>query len=228
MSAQDLDSLFNLPLSQQALDELQDLEDMLMYQSFDEQDKDCWTYQWGNGTYSSSRFYKMVFQNMPAHPIFTWMWKSKCTPRVKFFAWLILVDRLNTKTMLKRIHLFNEENAHCVTCDAGIEEDIDHLFFSCEFAKSCWEKIGFHWNMNLSLYPRVAHARQQHNLPFFMEALIIAGWEIWKICNNKVFRNGPVQVSIWFRNFKRQCLLQSLRFSDDLRSSFCVWLDAFS
>jgi hypothetical protein len=30
------------------------------------------------------------------------LWKSKCTPRVKFFGWLVLVDRLNIRNMLKR------------------------------------------------------------------------------------------------------------------------------
>lgn len=134
------------------------------------------------------------------------MWKSKCTPRVKFFAWLVLVDRLNTKTMLRRRHLFTEDNVHCVTCDAEIDEDIDHLFFSCDFTKNYWEKIGFQWNMDLNLYLRLAHTRQQHNIPF-IETVVIASWEIWKVGNDKVFRNGMVQVDIWFRNFKNQYLL---------------------
>jgi hypothetical protein len=61
-----------------------------------------------------------------------------------------------------------------------------------------------------------------------MEAVVTATWEIWKLRNDRVFNDGPVHVDIWFRNFKNQCLLQSLRFKDDLRSAFCFWLDAFS
>jgi hypothetical protein len=149
--------------------------------------------------------------------------------RVKFFAWLVLVDRLNTKVILKRRNLFDEEDdAHCVLHVEGMDEDLDHLFFECDFSKRCWEKIGIQWNNNLSLYPRVAHARQQQNTPFFMEAVVIASWEIWKLRNDRVFNDGPVHVDIWFRNFKNQCLLQSLCFKDDLRSAFCFWLDAFS
>jgi hypothetical protein len=34
--------------------------------------------------------------------------------------------------------------------------------------------------------------------------------------------------SSWLAKFKNQCYLQSVRFKDDLRLSFCVWLDAFS
>jgi hypothetical protein len=33
---------------------------------------------------------------------------------------------------------------------------------------------------------------------------------------------------MWLHNFKNQCILQCVHFKDDLRSSFCVWLDAFS
>jgi hypothetical protein len=63
---------------------------------------------------------------------------------------------------------------------------------------------------------------------FFVEAIVIAAWEIWKISNDRVFSNGQVHVGIWFSNFKNQCLLQSLRFKDDLRSAFCFLLDAYS
>jgi hypothetical protein len=167
MSAEDLDTLFALPISQEAFEELQMLSVFLQSQAFDEDSKDIWTYQWGSATYSSSKFYKVAFQSLSAHPVFTWLWKSKCTPRVTFFAWLILVDRLNTKTMLRRRNLFTEDDDHCVLCTGGIDEDLDHLFFECPFSRSCWEKIGIQWDTSLNLYPRIiAHTMQQQNIPF--------------------------------------------------------------
>jgi hypothetical protein len=136
MAAADLDTLFSLPISQEAFEELETLGQFLELQAFDEESKDTWIYQWGNTTYSSSKLYKLAFQNLPEHPVFSWLWKSKCTPRVKFFAWLVLVDRLNTKTMLRRRNLSDEDDdEHCMLCPAGTEEDLDHLFFDCPFAK---------------------------------------------------------------------------------------------
>jgi hypothetical protein len=40
---------------------------------------------------------------------FSWLWKSSCQPRHKFFFWLLLHDRLNTKNLLgrKNFHLQN-------------------------------------------------------------------------------------------------------------------------
>jgi hypothetical protein len=55
----------------------------------------------------------------------------------------VMVDRLNTKTMLKRRNISSgdEDEPHCVTCNDGADEDIEHLFFSCSFARNCWVKI---------------------------------------------------------------------------------------
>jgi hypothetical protein len=43
--------------------------------------------------------------------------------------------------MLVRRNFNVQPNALCVLCNIGIEEDIDHLFFSCAFASASWEKL---------------------------------------------------------------------------------------
>lgn len=104
MQAEDLDILFYLPLSQEALDELIDLQAQLLSTPYDHNSIDAWKLIWGN-RYTLRKCYAHVFGNMQAHPLFKIIWKSRCTPRVKFFAWLVFVDRLNTKDMLRRRHL---------------------------------------------------------------------------------------------------------------------------
>lgn len=79
MAAEDLESLFFLPLSQEAFDELQELDALVQPQAFDEDNKDKWTYHWGSADYSPSKLYELAFRNIPAHPIFSWIWKSRCT-----------------------------------------------------------------------------------------------------------------------------------------------------
>lgn len=174
---------------------------------------------------------KVLSASLPTtrcHPAFTWLWHSRCTPRVKFFGWLILVDRLNTKTMLQRRSLNVENNdSLCILCTDNCE-DIDHLFFNCEFSKRCWNAIGIHWNSTVELLQRLAIAKNQYNLPFFVEVVLIASWELWKIRNDKVFNRGRASFNLWISNFRNQCLLQSVRFKEDIRSSFCFWLDAIS
>jgi hypothetical protein len=227
MQEEDLDSIFFLPLSQQALHELEDLQTQLQMIPYDVDAKDHWVPTWG-GMYTSRRFYSYVFSSVEAHPIFKAIWKSRCTPRVKFFAWLVLVDRLNTKSMLHRRHLNIQDDSLCVMCDRDEEETIDHLFFECPFARECWVTIHFDWDVSVQLNDRLTEARLASHLPFFTEAALIAAWELWKLRNDRVFHRRDPSPSLWLSNFKSQCLLQSVRCKEDLRSSFGVWLDAFS
>ena len=86
MQAADLASLFNLPLSEKALDELISLQMDIQDVNYDPVAQDSWSFIWGHSNYSSRQFYKLGFMHLRKPPTFTWIWKSKCTPRLKFFA----------------------------------------------------------------------------------------------------------------------------------------------
>jgi hypothetical protein len=218
MQAEDLDTIFFLPLSDQALQELGALQEQLQSLTYDHDSADRWIPIWGS-RYTSRRY---------AHPVFKMVWKSRCTPRIKFFAWLVPVDRLNTKTMLQRRHMNVQDGTVCIMCTTGEQETIEHLFFDCPFAQSCWARIGVNWDSTIQLLDRLTQARTSHTIPCFTETVFIAAWELWKVRNDKVFQRHDPTLSRWLENFKSQCLLQLVRFKVDMRSSFCVWLDAFS
>jgi hypothetical protein len=227
MQAEDLDTLFMLPLSAEALVELDTLQHQLQQLIYDPDNIDRWTPIWGT-KYTSRQYYKHIFSTVHAHPIFKIVWKSRCTPRVKIFVWLVLVDRLNTKTMLQRRHMAVQDGVVCVMCSTGQHETIEHLFFDCPFAQSCWQRLGITWDASLQIFERLMQARSTHAIPCFIEVTMLAAWELWKVRNDKVFHRRDPNFARWLGNFKSQCLLQSCRFKADLRSSFCVWLDAFS
>jgi hypothetical protein len=92
--------------------------------------------------------------------------------------WLILVDRLNTKSMLRRRHLNIQDSDACVLCNTREVETIEHLFFDCPFAKDCWTAIHVDWDASFPLQDRFNQARLSSNLPFFTEATLIAAWEL--------------------------------------------------
>jgi hypothetical protein len=99
LTAPRLSDNFLLPLSPQALDEVRELQARTAIEIAPS--PDVWSYPWGP-IYSSRQYYKFYFKDLQPHISTTWLWKSKCTPRVKFFGWLVLVDRLNTRNMLRR------------------------------------------------------------------------------------------------------------------------------
>jgi hypothetical protein len=42
----------------------------------------------------------------------------------------------------------------CVMCETREEETIEHLFFTCPFARQCWATLNFVWDHSLNLHDR--------------------------------------------------------------------------
>ena len=80
----------------------------------DEEAKDCWTWRLnGKGQYTAKKFYKLVHDPIQANPLLNWIWKSCCILKTKVFAWLVIMDRLNTKDMLIRRHWNIQDGPEC-------------------------------------------------------------------------------------------------------------------
>ena len=62
-------------------------------------------------------------------------------------------------------------------------------------------------------------------LPCIMEIFVFVVWEIWNIRNSKIFDNGSVSFSLWFRKFSDQVHLQLVRVREDKRISLIQWLE---
>jgi hypothetical protein len=92
--------IFRLPMSRAAYNEYIVFRENLDSLKGDSDQTDIWVYHWSGGLYSSRQYYKYKFQSIMPPPPFCWIWKAKCVPRIKLFAWLLLVDRLNTRDML--------------------------------------------------------------------------------------------------------------------------------
>jgi hypothetical protein len=136
---EDITSLFYLPLSPQAYQELEQLK-LLMQNNPLTQEKDLWAYCWGD-SYSSANFYSHIHKHIQVPSVYKWLWKSSCVMKHKVFAWLLLSDRLNTRDLLKRRHWKVTEDEHCVLCPGRIFEDRIHLFFECTFSSRIWNYL---------------------------------------------------------------------------------------
>ncbi|VFQ96640.1 unnamed protein product, partial [Cuscuta campestris] len=69
-------------------------------------------------------------------PWMAFIWQSYIPPKCSFTLWLALRRRLPTKTNLEFLGLPMD----CTFCGHGLE-DVDHLFFSCQFSKEVWDNI---------------------------------------------------------------------------------------
>jgi hypothetical protein len=98
----------------------------------------------------------------------------------KFFAWLLLYNRLNTKEMMKKKNFYLEYN-DCILCDTCHEETVTHLFFEYSFSQSFWWGIGMEWNSDYDIYNMILDAKHRYLCPFHMEIRITSYWRLWGI-----------------------------------------------
>ena len=131
---------------------------------------DTWSYQRGP-TYSSRKAFSHLQVSVEASPLFSWIWKSGNLGKHKFFAWLLLKDRLNTRNLLRRKNMHLDDYT-CVLCINGSEETSFHLFFECPFSVDCWSSITIHWNLNLQPLDMLLQARADFGSHIFSELFV--------------------------------------------------------
>jgi hypothetical protein len=142
LSDNQIQNQFHLPLSVQAFQEYQALHDLIQGIQVQLGGKDIWTYIWGNTRYTSSKFYHLPYRNVQPPQHFIWIWDSKCANKIRVFTWLLFMDRLNVRNILKRKKLKLKGNNYiCVLCSKDREETTFHLFFTCPFSRECWRHL---------------------------------------------------------------------------------------
>ena len=98
---------------------------------------------------SAKKYYVHVHLPIIPNPLLGWIWKSCCTMKIKMFAWMLIMDRLNTQDMLERRHWKVSESNLCILCHARIKEDRYHLFFTCLFSHRVWNYLQISWQVTL-------------------------------------------------------------------------------
>jgi hypothetical protein len=188
-SASSIVSLFNLPLSIEAFQQFQQIENIFQNLQLDGV-KDVWLYIWGSSIFTSKRAYRHLIGTCSAHPIFKWIRKSSNQHKHKVLFWLLSRDRLSTCNILKRKH-FHLPSYDCVLCSVNTEETLVHLFLECDLAIACWSLIRVtvsNYNDPIQFFEDF---RRQLGVPFFMEIIIIMGWSIWTLRNDVIFKGIP-------------------------------------
>jgi hypothetical protein len=227
LSTEQLGDLFHLPLSNDAWQEYQALQVILQEIQVTKGDKDCWKYIWGNSDYSASKFYKLHFSNIQPPGPFIWIWDSKCSNKIKIFGWLMLIDRLNVRNILRRKNYNLEGNDYtCVLCTTSREETTFHLFFLRPFSQECWRSLHINWNFSLDFSSMMEEAKRECRHGFFMEVFLIGCWLIWKQRNAFIFNRGPPSFQSWKAGFIDEANLQSYRMNIAEKEDFPAFLSS--
>lgn len=221
----ELDRTFRLPLSSIAVTQLTEVQELLDIQNPDNNADDSWTYQWG-AVFCPSKAYKNLRGTHEASPLFKWLWTSNNLGKHKFFFWLLLRDRLNTRNILRRKNRILEDYS-CVLCNGSCEETLEHLFFTCPFSQNCWHSLHIYWNTGLQPLDMVIEARTNFGHPIFRELMITACWIIWKMRNSIIFDNGTCSLHLWKTMFKEELGLVCIKAKDVIKGPLNIWRDSF-
>jgi hypothetical protein len=227
LASSNLLDMFRLPMSRAAYNEYIIFRDELEFFRYNNEQDDIWIYQWNNGLFSSRQYYKHQNKDIVTPAPFCWIWKTKCMPKIKFFSWLLLKDRINTRDILRRRHKHLEEGYHCVLCHTNTDETLLHLFFECTSSESRWFAIGINWNLNLQgdVIQMLIEQKQQFVGPYFMDLFMIAAWCIWKERNDYIFNHKPPSISNWKQSFKNEVKLHLYRIPNHKRVVIMNWVN---
>jgi hypothetical protein len=192
-----LGTIFQLPLSMEAHEELLTLQGVMHSGLLEENEPDIWSYVWEADDYKPKDFYSFCFRDIKPPKFLPYIWKSRCTMKHKMFAWLMLVDRINTRDMLRRRHFNIGAIYSCLTCDSGRDETRNHLFFDCDFSSECWAIVGIHWDTGLLIEPMIEKAKERWSGHLFVEAVILVAWNVWKVRNRALFDGVQPEILTW-------------------------------
>ena len=125
------------------------------------------------------------------------LWRVRAPPKVKFFFWLGLHNRLWTSDRRKRHGLQDDDG--CALCSQA-SETVSHLLAGCVVTREVWFRVlvpvGLHQLMDTLGDEDVAAWWLQKRLLLdsekrqgFDALVLLVSWEVWKERNVRIFRN---------------------------------------
>jgi hypothetical protein len=87
--------------------------------------------------------YKLSFDMGNVAPFAAFVWGSYAPSKAKFFCWLLVQNKIQSRAALHKKHVLSAANAGCAICHAP-SEDASHIVFNCPFARQFWAAIGAH------------------------------------------------------------------------------------
>ena len=142
-------------------------------------------------------------QDFPFHKF---IWKSSIPARIKFFAWTLCLEKINTHEVLqKKRPLTCSSPTWCVMCKKD-QESIPHLFIQCDFAKFLQIKVFREFGINIEIpnnfldllngCPNAQYTKSVKELQVCVVWAVL--WGIWIKRNSRIFRDEYVSVfNLW-------------------------------
>ncbi|GJN35428.1 hypothetical protein PR202_gb24205 [Eleusine coracana subsp. coracana] len=164
--------------------------------------------------------YKSVISEGGSCEYYKFIWENRAPPKVKFFGWLLVQDRIQTRQNLLKKHCIDSES--CELCSTQVESSV-HLIARCAFAAGFWRWIGVQiGEEDVSALWRV---HVPHSIPAAHSNafLLLCCWRLWKHRHDVVFRLLPPSSARLFAGCREDAELWTCRLPHSDRHVAQAW-----
>jgi hypothetical protein len=175
-----------------------------------------------NGELSVAALYKLVLGGATVVPFAAFVWENFAPTKAKFFAWLLVQDKIQSRAALLRKNMLTAAEAGSPICGAATK-DASHIIFRCPLIARFWDAIGAHPDRDTDI-------RKLHDLPRVVpgESLttftILVCWNVWKHRNGVVFRDDRPDPRRLLAMCKADAALWRERLPSSARDKADLWL----
>ncbi|KAJ8427683.1 hypothetical protein Cgig2_027990 [Carnegiea gigantea] len=155
-------------------------------------DFSMWDWQ-GDPDYKVAQGYKWQQETQGKVPWTKLIWARSNVPRNAFISWVLIQHRLPTKSRIEKFQ--PQADTLCVLCSTEEEEE-EHLFYTCNYAKAIWTELKKWWSHT----PNVQNNRQlmgslKHGKsPGLQKQITITATfhYIWSARNHRIFQKQQI------------------------------------
>ena len=150
-----------------------------------------------NGIYNVKDGYRVILNSQDLERVdipLKLCWDISCLPKVGFFLWLAIQNRILTTNRLYILSI--QGPSRCVLCKQNFE-DVDHILYNCPYSQTCWEWLRYMLGWSTPLPKSLSDLLRSwpttmvkgvYNKLWNISPSIVM-WEIWKERNRRIFCN---------------------------------------
>jgi zinc-binding in reverse transcriptase len=143
-----------------------------------------------DGCFSAKSAYEFITRPGIAQQLPRIPWKVRIPSKVKIFLWLLQRNWLLTNANLRKRNWPSGET--CVLCNRQLQEDTEHLFLRCPYARRIWNDIlptSEAAPTDVQQLPQLLHIMSRRS-PDHSRLIAAACWNIWKERNRRIFQTS--------------------------------------
>lgn len=181
----------------------------------DQEDQITWKLT-ADGKYSAKSAYDVQFMGSYCTFRPKWIWAAHAEPKHRFFAWLLLQEKILTADRLQERNW--SCNPVCPLCSSAPESAL-HICLQCPFTQQVWALVE-QWTSHFVLKPDAASseleawwlmslqhvdAKQRRSKVALM---LYTLWNLWKERNRRIFEGSQAQPATMLQLIKDEVLLR--------------------